>query len=212
MAPVYFSINELPPEVRHKEENLLLGGIAFGYEKPHANILMKPIYEDLQQLGKGVDVLGHGKEESDKVKGFLLCGTANAPAKSTFMRMNQFNGHHGCHCCYVKGEKSELTEKVFVYPFEEDLRPRSKEAYCEDLKTLSKGIKGPTYLFWMVVPFFMLATSIDVMHCVYLGVCRQLFTLWFHKKYFKLVFGENAEKQPLLDALSKQFCSFRSSH
>lgn len=210
--PMYFSINELPPELRHKEENLILGGLAFGYEKPHVNILLQPIHEELKCLREGVEVLVHGKEVPDKVKCFVLGGTADAPAKATFMRMTQFNGHNGCHCCYAKGEKSERTGNVFVYPFEENLTPRSKEAYCEDLKTLSNGIKGPTYLFWMVWPFFMLSTAIDVMHCIYLGLCRQLFTLWCSPEYLKLVFGKNAEKKPLLEVLSKIFCNFRAPH
>ncbi|XP_026289147.1 uncharacterized protein LOC113214096 isoform X2 [Frankliniella occidentalis] len=210
--PIYFSINELPPEVRHKEENLLLGGIAFGNEKPHPNLLMKPIYEELKCLENGVEVLVHGKESPDKVKCFLLCGTADAPAKAIFMRMTQFNGFHGCHCCYTKGEKSDQTGQVFVYPFQENLEPRSKDQYKEDLQNLSYGVKGPTYLYWMVRSFFLLSTAVDVMHCIYLGVCRQIFHLWFSTEYFKLVFGEKAEKKVLLDVLSAMFCSFKAPH
>ena len=160
----------------------------------------------------GVDVLQYGKEIPDKVKGFLLDGTADAPAKATFMRMTYFRGHHGCHCCYAKGEKSERTGNVFVYPYEEDFRPRSREEYCEDLKNQTGGIKGPTYLFWMCWSFFMQSTAVDVMHCVYLGVCRQLFNLWFSSEYFKHVFGENTEKKKMLQVLSKIFCGFRAPH
>ncbi|KAE8741791.1 hypothetical protein FOCC_FOCC012680 [Frankliniella occidentalis] len=155
--PIYFSINELPPEVRHKEENLLLGGIAFGNEKPHPNLLMKPIYEELKCLENGVEVLVHGKESPDKVKCFLLCGTADAPAKAIFMRMTQFNGFHGCHCCYTKGEKSDQTGQ-------ENLEPRSKDQYKEDLQNLSYGVKGPTYLYWMASEFrtWLFGTALPV--------------------------------------------------
>ncbi|KAK3923616.1 hypothetical protein KUF71_002024 [Frankliniella fusca] len=194
--PIYFTINELPPELRHKEENLILGGIAIGYEKPRPNLLLKPLYEELKCLEKGVDIIVYGKDNPDQVKCCLMCGTADAPAKALFFRITQFNGHFGCHCCYIKGEKSDRTDQIFVYPFEEELRPRSKEAYKDDLKNLNNGVKGPTYLFYMVCNFFMLSTAIDCMHNVYLGICRQIFTIWFSSDYFKLVFGDKAEKKP----------------
>ncbi|KAK3907809.1 Leucine--tRNA ligase [Frankliniella fusca] len=44
--PIYFTINELPPELRHKEENLILGGIAIGYEQPRPNLLLKHLFEE----------------------------------------------------------------------------------------------------------------------------------------------------------------------
>ncbi|KAE8741568.1 hypothetical protein FOCC_FOCC012905 [Frankliniella occidentalis] len=184
--PFYFSINELPPHLRYKEENILLGGIAFGYEKPHPNLLMKPIFEEVKMLRTtGIDVTLPNSNSPVNIKCNIVCGSCDAPAKAVFMRMNQFNGFFGCHLCYVKGEKSEDTGNVFVYPYEEDLPPRTQEQYKEDVGDQENGIKGPTYLFYMLSSFFLSSTAVDVMHCVYLGICRQIFQLYVSAEHIK---------------------------
>ncbi|KAE8737297.1 hypothetical protein FOCC_FOCC017241 [Frankliniella occidentalis] len=211
--PFYFSINELPPHLRHKEENILLGGIAFGYEKPHPNLLMKPIYDEVKLLQtKGIDVVVPDSTSPVNIKCNVLCGSSDAPAKACFMRMTQFNGHYGCHMCFAKGEKSERTGNVFVYPFEDVLELRTREQYKVDVVDQAHGIKGPTYLFYMLWSFFLSSTAFDVMHCVYLGICRQIFTLYLSSEHIKQVFGANAERKALLATLSELFCSFNPPH
>ncbi|KAK3907389.1 Mitochondrial group I intron splicing factor CCM1 [Frankliniella fusca] len=201
--PFYFSINELSPHLRYKEENILLGGIAFGYEKPHPNILLKPIFEEVKLLRtEGIDVTLPNSTSSVNIKCNVICGSCDAPAKAIFMRMSQFNGHFGCHLCLAKGEKSDRTGKVFVYPFERNLCPRSSEQYKVDVAGQGHGIKGPTYLFYMVWSFFLTSTAVDVMHCVYLGICRQIFQLYLSSEYIKLVFGENVDKKSLTKSLT----------
>lgn len=103
--PFYLTINELPPHLRFKEENVLLAGLAFGYEKPNANLLMKPIYEEIKILREGIDVLIPDSAIPVNIKCIVLFGTADAPAKATFMRTTNFNGFHGCGRCLEKGEK-----------------------------------------------------------------------------------------------------------
>ncbi len=47
------------------------------------------------------------------------------------------------------------------------------------------GVKGPTWL--STIPEFDLVDgmSVDYMHCVLLGICRQLMKLWLKNKYHK---------------------------
>ena len=47
------------------------------------------------------------------------------------------------------------------------------------------GIKGPSWL--STIPHYDLirGTSIDYMHCVLLGVCKQVIKLWTQSKYHK---------------------------
>jgi len=52
--PFYFTINELPPHLRFKEEYMILAGLAFGSEKPACNIYLEPICKETVILAKGV--------------------------------------------------------------------------------------------------------------------------------------------------------------
>lgn len=48
--PVYLVIQNLPPQVRFKGENIILCGIWQGSSKPDMNVLLKPVVKSIQQL------------------------------------------------------------------------------------------------------------------------------------------------------------------
>ncbi|KAE8743168.1 hypothetical protein FOCC_FOCC011261 [Frankliniella occidentalis] len=217
--PFYFTINELPPHLRFKEEYMILGGIAFGSEKPACNLFLKPICQETEILAQGVDVNVANCETPVNVKVIVLCGTCDALAKSAFMKMTNFNGFYGCPRCLAKGVYYR-EGKVFTYPSGENAEKRTLEGYTDNLKTLRAtggkdavcGVKGPTYLFKIVWNFFLVSTAVDIMHNVYLGVCRQIFFVWFSSDFIKQVFGENAEKKRLLETQSEILCKIQVPH
>ena len=81
--PVYLLIQNLPPQVRFKGENIILCGIWQGSRKPDMNVLLKPVVKSIQQLKEhGVIIqtpigpkLYHAK---------LVLGIFDAPAKQVF--------------------------------------------------------------------------------------------------------------------------------
>jgi len=76
--PFYFTINELPPHLRFKDEYMVLGGLAFGNEKPACNLFLKPICDETEILANGVDVKLPNSESS--------CLTLGAHTASAVLR------------------------------------------------------------------------------------------------------------------------------
>ncbi|KAK3926367.1 Formiminotransferase N-terminal subdomain-containing protein [Frankliniella fusca] len=188
--PFFLVINELPPDKRFLSENILIAGLWGSVTKPHPNVYLLPIYKDIQNLKKGIECDVHGVQERCIVKVIVVCGTCDAPARAVFINMKSHSGFFSCPVCRCKGER---TNDVTVFPFEENVRLRSMEEYEQQVKWAVQnrvlhnktrlneeaacGIKGPSVLSYMVDDMFQ-STSIDVMHCVYLGVTRQMLHLF----------------------------------
>lgn len=189
--PFYLSINNLPPKKRFYSENMLMGGIWCGMSKPYPNIFLQPIFEDLTVLQNGIRIT-----DSLTVRVKLICGTCDAPARAYFLNMKLHSGFFSCHLCLTRGEYSADIGKLTVFPFEENPQPRTLEQYKQNvtfavenrvIETKNNpllndvrccGIKGPTLLSYMVEDLFP-NTAIDSMHCIYLGVMRQMLVLMF---------------------------------
>ncbi|KAK3918469.1 L-carnitine dehydrogenase [Frankliniella fusca] len=188
--PFYLSINELPPNLRLKKENMLLGGLWFGTGKFDPNLFLKPIYGELCKLREGFLVHVSSCIDPIKLQVGVLCGTCDVPAKSCFFHHIAFNGLYGCLKCLSRGLKSAASGNVFVYPFEEQLSLRSEEVYLRQIEDTRHsngqpvfGVRGPSYLQKMVLMSPIASTAIDIMHCVFLGCQKTLLHLLFDKTY-----------------------------
>ena len=65
--PFLFVINELPPEERYKEENLIIGGLWGDSDKPHPNVFLLPICNEVFKMKAGFPVKMHGGIEDTDV-------------------------------------------------------------------------------------------------------------------------------------------------
>lgn len=105
------------------------------------------------------------------------------------MNLKGHSGYFSCPKCLITGEKSARTGNVMVFPHEENLELRTVENYKECVKNAvltkkhDRGVCGPTILSYMVYCFFLRSTSIDSMHCLFMGIVKQLLKLWFDPKY-----------------------------
>ncbi|XP_034243490.1 uncharacterized protein LOC117646559 [Thrips palmi] len=182
--PFVFVINELPLHSRFKPENLILAGLWGDCEKPHPNIFLLPMYRELSKL-----YTDGFKVDNEVVKVCVLAGTCDIPAKSTFMNMKGHAGYESCPKCFIVGEKSERTGMVTVFPHADELILRNADNYKECVQTSvqtkkdSKGVYGPTILSYMTCSDFIESVAVDSMHCVFMGVCKQLLNLWFNPKF-----------------------------
>ena len=187
--PFVYVINELSPEERFKPENLILGGLWGDAEKPHPNVFLLPLYSDIASLKDGFSVKFHNSNVESQVKAVLLCGTCDMPAKAAFMNLKGHAGYYSCSKCLIKGEKSDNTGQVMVFPHQEELELRNdtnyKECVKESIRTKYeyKGVLGPSVLSFMFYLNFFASVSVDSMHCVFLGITKQLLKLWFSTKY-----------------------------
>ncbi|KAK3928284.1 Flap endonuclease 1 [Frankliniella fusca] len=193
--PFVFVINELPLSERFKPENLILGGLWGDGEKPHPNIFLLPMYEELSKLKNGFNVKLHGCEEECEARAFVITGTCDVPAKACFMCMKGHSGYHSCPKCFIRGEKSDRTGDVMAFPHQDELELRNHENYleCLDRCVTSKqeylGVDGPSMLSHILSSSVIDSVSIDSMHCLFIGVTKSLLRLWFDPKYHKAPFS-----------------------
>nr|XP_022308550.1 uncharacterized protein LOC111114507 [Crassostrea virginica] len=115
--PVYFIINELPPHLRFSRSCRIFAGLWFGFEKPDFQTFLKPFAESLHDIyytGLAVNNL--------TIRGILLNGVFDAPARCLFQNMVQFNGFYGCPYCEVPGKSVQTSERGYTlsYPFNLD--------------------------------------------------------------------------------------------
>ncbi|XP_034245517.1 uncharacterized protein LOC117647730 [Thrips palmi] len=195
--PLYLTINELKYSQRTRKENIILAGIWFGKSKPNPNLFLQPISQSLLSLeNDGVDVSLHNGENIN-VKGKLIGAVADMPAKSLFMRLNQYNGAFSCFYCMAEGARFDLgnrnhnTLQVFPYSREINLRnhndvddiARQATALREiDPEATVYGCKGPSLLLNML-PHKIFSIGADIMHGVFLGAMSTLMGLWFDSQY-----------------------------
>lgn len=179
--PMYLVINELPYKERFKQENVLLTGLWFGAKKPAANLFLNFLREPLKELYKGVEFSIHGLAQRIIVRGIIICGTCDMPAKACFLNMHDHKGIFGCMKCKIQSKNHGRT-RVYRYKKNIPLRTSEETVYqgiqAHEQKKPCQGVKGPTIIS-KITHDFIRTTAIDTMHCVYLGVVKSLFMLWF---------------------------------
>ncbi|XP_043477534.1 uncharacterized protein LOC122508322 [Leptopilina heterotoma] len=208
--PVYLTINELPPQERKKRENILLAGLWYGPEKPDMNTFFKSFYSEFQKLLEGVRINVPELNAIINVRGLLLTGTCDLPAKASCLNFTHHNGDYGCPICFYRGETIHLLNtggNIHVYPYAHNFYLRTLDE-CKRLaetgteKVPDKGVKGPTSLS-LLMPDFIKGMAIDRMHGVDGGVVKKILTLLFDVKYraydFSLI---NA-----VDTINRRYCT-----
>ncbi|KAK3924213.1 Halomucin [Frankliniella fusca] len=192
--PLCLVINELPYKMRTLPENILLVGLWFGKGKPSPNVFLKPLQKNMKTFTQD----GHTFKLPDNslvlVKGKILCGTCDLPAKCNFLLFKQFNSYFGCPKCMIEGGRAAVNNStVQVYPYSANIQQRTHEETVQYAKEALEerknnkdasvyGVKGPSLLL-KLVPDIIKCTAIDIMHGVFLGVCKMLMKLWFSSTY-----------------------------
>jgi Transposase family tnp2 len=100
--PIYLNILELPRSIRYKIENTILLGLWYDKTKPDFNTYFQPTVPILQSLkNDGIDIHYVKNKElaTTNMKGVLICGFADAPARAAELQTAQYNGHYGCNNC-----------------------------------------------------------------------------------------------------------------
>lgn len=193
--PLYFVINELPVHKRWYKQNVILGGLWFGPQKPNMLTFLKPFTESISNLQtNGVEVYSPDISGNFICRAMLLCGSCDLPAKAIVYNMKQYNGEYGCSHCLQSGKRLTLDTggSVHVYPYiqNDPIGPKRTEEqarrYAHEAVTTGKpvfGVKGPSWL--SAIPGYSIidGNTIDYMHSVLLGVTKMLLSLWFDSQY-----------------------------
>lgn len=70
-------------------------------------MFMGAFRKELELLYKGVNINVAGRNEPITVRGIILCGTCDLPAKSTFLNMSPHMSVYGCRKCEIASQKKK---------------------------------------------------------------------------------------------------------
>jgi hypothetical protein len=192
--PVYLMINELPFKMRKLSDNMLLCGLWFGDAKPFIATFSQPLHKSLKKLEDGISfTVG---EEVLHCKAFLICITADIPARALLLNMIELNGAYSCAHCLEKGTTFKTKNKgsVHIFPFNEEqphgLSRTHKDSAADAVESVNTsssvhGIKGPSFLMCIRSFEYVKGTCIDYMHGVLLGITKLLLKLWISPSFAK---------------------------
>lgn len=135
--PVYLAITSLPPHVRMNCDYLLLAGIWSGPVKPDMTTLLSPVIQSCRQLqSKGISIqTADGTRK--QVRGKVLLGSFDLPAKAAATNMKEFNGEYGCNYCTDKG--TVIARNTRVYPPDAPHKMRTSQKMIKWAKTAEEG-------------------------------------------------------------------------
>lgn len=189
--PILCCVNEIPPESRDK--HVLLCALWFGAKKPDMTCYFQPFVEECANLSQAGFEWQHPSDQSWRhVKVDPLCCVCDAVARPLLQNFKQFNGEYGCGVCLHPGvqmRKGKGKSRVYTCADEKPSDRNHKTTVeigqiAEREGTTILGIKGPSAI--VDLPKFDVINGMvpDYMHCVLLGVCRQMATLWIDSKNY----------------------------
>ena len=189
LYPVYYSINELC--FKERKKHLVLHGLWCGKGKPRMESFLKPVTEELHDLGTtGFSWRNGNRWQTSKVH-MVLC-SCDSVARPTLQNIKQFNGEYGCSFCLHKGEsvkKGRGYTRVYPENIGDKPPPRVHSEMIEyaaqalDSRHDVFGVKGPSLLY--LIPKFDIIQSFnpEYMHSVLLGVVKMFCEFWFDTAY-----------------------------
>lgn len=201
------AINELPFDERFCKENFLVPTIWCGPVKPQPLILAKPGMGSLRSLAKGADIpIFRGIMK--KIKGVVLAGTGDTPARALMLNMIAHNGQlYACPKCEQKGESRTDCAGVTVFPYRpNEMLIRTKESFerngkiAQNMKFTEayKELKGTSPLS-KIMPDPVKGTSIDAMHLVYGSVSKTILKVFVDKTLARCKCNVSKSQKSLVD-------------
>lgn len=188
--PVYLIVNNLPPLIRTYSENVILCALWCGPGKPPVHDLLMPVMDMMKNL-LTVGITMHTPDGMKTIRGKLMVGVFDLPAKAIVLNTKQFNGQYGCSTCLHPGER--LPNGARVYPPQTNIQQRTNLSMIADAKAAEQsgcpenGVKGLSVLTDMMD--LVNGVPVDYMHAVFEGVTRWLLRAWVdssncHKPFY----------------------------
>ncbi|XP_077551223.1 uncharacterized protein LOC144164841 [Haemaphysalis longicornis] len=186
--PVQFIVNELPPDVRFQHPTL--AGLRFGHDHPDMQAFLARFVGQINDMEPVVWDDGMALHRS---KAYALCCSVDAFARASVLNMIRFNGLSGCPWCLIQAKHEQGSLRYF----DKVTEPRTHESVIRDMliscmddddDTTVNGFRGPSALMNLHGFDLVAGISVDYMHCVLLGVWRQVTDAWFNSKNSDLPF------------------------
>lgn len=176
--PLIICINDLPPNIRFLRKNIIIAGLWLQNGEPNLDVFLKPLSEMLKQVYH--NGLNLGSVLIDRV--YMVACCVDTKARCKVQNFKQFNGYDACSFCSHPGDE---VNKQIRYGYKDNI---SKRNLADTLRAMAvsnsrgvavNGVKGISPL--IRIPEFDVIRNcpVDYMHCILLGVCRQLCRIWF---------------------------------
>ena len=181
--PVYLVIHNLPPSIRMNSENIILCSVWCGSSKPPMHPLLQPLMKTVHELST-VGVQMSTPAGLKVVRGKLLFGVFDMPAKATVLDMKQFNCEYGCPTCLYPGLR--LPNGSWIYQPENTVELRTDKSIrqnAQQAQTNGKAEYGVMRLS-VLAPAIGLVEGIpvDYLYSVLEGMTKWLLHAWFDSK------------------------------
>lgn len=193
----------LPPSVRYFTQNILIVAAHFGAHKPDMTAFFYPLLKELREITR----IGGLCFENDKKKyefmPIIIACSCDLPAKASLQGMVGHSGKFGCSYCLHPGKlvkKDPKSKSVIRYTNEKhNYAVRTHQEVIETYSRIrSSPINGIKNMSCMISAFefdLIHGFSIDVMHCVYLGVMKKILKLWLDQTNKSQPFYINKNRQ-----------------
>lgn len=186
--PIHFVINELPFKIRRA--HLVLAGLWFGPSKPVMSSFLRPFVDECRSLQqKGFSWCCKTTQIMKTTRVFNLVCSCDTIARSVLQNIKQFNGKFGCAWCLNPGQVVPKGNGfVRIYDAHEYPK-RNQDNYIRDAEyavrhnEIRNGVKGASPLLLIESFDIVQGFTVDLMHCVLLGVTKYMANLWFDSKH-----------------------------
>ena len=193
---IFFVVNNLPREIRFKEENVILAGIIPGPEEPSdLNPFLRPIVEDLIQLWEGKKYFSVHKYGDAICRAAVMCVTSDIPASRKVGGYLSHQAIFGCTRCLKKFPRASFNDKPNYGGYDRETwknrnnsdhrrsANRVRLAGTEKERSELQRATGARYseLFRLEYYDCVRCLAIDPMHNLLLGTARNLMNVWIEK-------------------------------
>lgn len=115
---MFLTTLNLPANIRVRAENVLLAGLWYGLTKPPMSLLLEPVLKSLQDLST-IGVVVRTPIGLRTIRGKVVLGIFEFPAKAAILCAKQFIGKHGCSVCLHTAERLRNGARIYgpcAYP------------------------------------------------------------------------------------------------
>lgn len=206
VGAIYLVVQNLPREVRYRQENVILVGLIPGPREPSLTInsYLAPLVQELQQAWDTGFTIRDSTNTLVTIRLAISCVVCDLPASRKVCGFLGHNSTFGCNKCYKKFLSSGLSNVDYsgydcgswTCRNNRSHRENCQQILCETTKT---GIKnkeaefGVRYSIMLELSYFdpVRFTVVDVMHNVFLGTSKHMFKVWLQ---LDLMTQENLEQ------------------
>ena len=193
LGAIYLTIQNLPRELRYKEDNILLVGLLPGPSEPKLSInsYLSPLVAELNEAWVNGITLETSDGTNTTFRLALTCVSCDLPASKKVCGFLSHNAKYGCNKCMKSFPTMVLGQTDYSgYDISKwQIRTGQKHRIdCNEVmkETTKTGIRnkeaqlGCRFSVLLHLPYFdpIRHTVIDFMHNLYLGTGKHLFKLW----------------------------------